>query len=244
MKIIVEPTCFLCYNENTKPFLRNGEIQMAQNYDAVLFDFDGTLADTGVGIFNSIRIAIAAMGFKPISEKRLRTFIGPPIFDSFKRELGMSDEQCKAAVKRYREVYGKRGIYHFEVYPGIEELLRDLKKSGIKVAIASSKPEKFIRKILAFLKWNELIDCICAPNSDDAPEDKSVLITKAVNEFGIKKSRVLMVGDRHFDINGAKIAGVHSAGVTFGYGSAEELKDAGATYIAGSADELRKIIFS
>ncbi len=222
----------------------NGEMQMGQNYDAVLFDFDGTLADTGVGIFDSIKAAIASMGFRPISEKRLRTFIGPPVFDSFKRELDMSDEQCKAAVKKYREVYDEKGIYHFEVYPGIEELLHDLKKSGIKVAIASSKPEKFIRRLIAFLKWNEFIDCISAPKGDDKPEDKSVLITNAVNEFGIKKSRVLMVGDRHFDINGAKIAGVHSAGVTFGYGSAEELKDAGATYIAGSADELSKIIFS
>lgn len=234
----------LCYNRNANHFSRNGEIKMAQKYDAVLFDFDGTLADTGVGIFNSLRIAIAAMGFKPISEKKLRTFIGPPIYDSFKRELGMSDEQCKAAVKKYREVYGRRCIVQFEMYPGIEELLRLLKENGVKIAIASSKPEKFVRKLIAFLKYEELIDCISAPKSDDVPEDKSVLIENAVKELGVEKSRAIMVGDRHFDINGAKVAGVASIGVTYGYGSEDELKSAGAAYIAGSANEIRNIIFA
>lgn len=217
---------------------------MEKKFDVVLFDFDGTFADTGVGIFNSIRFAIAAMNMRQLEEKQLRTFIGPPIHDSFKRELGLTDEQCEFAVKKYRETYSKRGIYQFEVYNGIPELIAKLRENGIKVAIASAKPEKFIAQIFKFLKLTDEIDFISATRSDSADEDKCTLINRAIDALGVDKSRALMVGDRHFDINGAKAAGVKSAGVTYGYGSREELEAAGATYIASSVDELDDIIFA
>lgn len=217
---------------------------MKAKYDAVFFDFDGTIADTGVGIFNSVRFAVAAMGFDPLPEDRLRTFIGPPVFDSFKRELDMTDKQSEKAVEKYRENYIRSGIYQLEMYPGIETLIKELKKSGIKVAIASSKPEKFVIKVIDYLKISHLIDFIAAPESDNAPEGKAVLVERAVKHFGVKKSKALMIGDRYFDIDGANGAGVESIGVTFGYGSEEELRSAGATYLADSADDIRKLIFS
>lgn len=218
--------------------------KMKANYDAVFFDFDGTIADTGEGIFSSVSYAIAVMGFPPLPDNRLRTFIGPPIFNSFKRELGMSDEQSAKAVEKYRERYSERGIYQLEVYEGIEELLIELKKSGIKVAIASSKPEKFVIRLIEFLKMDNLIDFIAAPESDKAPEGKAVLVERAVKHLGIDKSRALMVGDRYFDIDGANGAGIESVGVTFGYGSREELENAGSTYLADNTNDIRKIIFS
>lgn len=217
---------------------------MKAKYDAVFFDFDGTIADTGVGIFNSVRFAVAAMGFDPLPEDRLRTFIGPPVFDSFKRELDMTDKQSEKAVEKYRENYIRSGIYQLEMYPGIETLIKELKKSGIKVAIASSKPEKFVIKVIDYLKISHLIDFIAAPESDNAPEGKAVLVERAVKHFGVEKSKALMIGDRYFDIDGANGAGVESIGVTFGYGSEEELRSAGATYLADSADDIRKLIFS
>lgn len=217
---------------------------MKAKYDAVFLDFDGTIADTGVGIFNSVRFAVAAMGFDPLPEDRLRTFIGPPVFDSFKRELGMTDEQSRKAVEKYRENYIRSGIYQLEIYDGIEALIKELKKTGIKVAIASSKPEKFVIKVIDYLKISSLIDFIAAPESDNAPEGKAVLVERAVTHFGIEKSRAVMVGDRCFDIDGANGAGVDSIGVTFGYGSEEELRSSGATYLAHDAEEIRKIIFS
>lgn len=217
---------------------------MKAKYDAVFFDFDGTIADTGVGIFNSVRFAVAAMGFDPLPEDRLRTFIGPPVFDSFKRELDMTDKQSEKAVEKYRENYIRSGIYQLEMYPGIETLIKELKKSGIKIAIASSKPEKFVIKVIDYLKISHLIDFIAAPESDNAPEGKAVLVERAVKHFGVEKSKALMIGDRYFDIDGANGAGVESIGVTFGYGSEEELRSAGATYLADSADDIRKLIFS
>ena len=217
---------------------------MESKFDAVLFDFDGTFADTGVGIFNSIRVTVASMGLAPINEKKLRTFIGPPIYDSFKRELGLTEEQCEKAVKKYREVYGRRGLYQLEVYDGIAELVDTLRENGIKVAIASSKPEAFIKKIIAFLNLEEKIDYVSAISSDNEQEDKRTIIGRAVEALGVDKSRTLMVGDRHFDINGANAAGVKSAGVTYGYGTREELQNAGATFVVDSAKALCEVIFA
>lgn len=213
-------------------------------YDAVFFDFDGTIADTGEGIFYSVEYAIEKMGFPPLPDDRLRTFIGPPVFDSFKRELPMNDEQAAEAVEKYREKYSESGIFRLRVYDGIEDLLKELKNSGIKIAIASSKPEKFVMRLIDYLNISSLIDFIAAPESDKAPEGKTVLVKRAVNHFGVDKSRALMVGDRYFDIDGANGAGVESIGVTFGYGSREELENAGSTYLADNTEEIRKIIFS
>ena len=213
-------------------------------YDCVLLDFDGTIADTGEGIFSSVRYAIEAMGFDPLPEEVIHTFIGPPVFSSFKRALDLSDEDSAKAVEKYRERYVESGIYQLKIYDGMQKLMEDMKKSGIKLAIASSKPENFIMKILDFLKIDSLFDYISAPESDKAPESKTALVERAVSRSGIEKSRAVMIGDRYFDIDGAKGAGIDSIGVTFGFGSKEELQNAGATYLADSAEEIRKIIFS
>ncbi len=217
---------------------------MYSKYKAVLFDFDGTIADTGEGIFSSVRYAISESGFPPLDDARIRTFIGPPVFDSFRRECGMNDEEGRNAVEKYREAYSAGGIFQFRLYDGIAELIKELKKNGIRVGIASSKPEKFLIRIIDYLDFNDLIDFISAPVDDATPQNKSALILNAVREFDVNKNEVLMVGDRMFDINGADKAGVESVGVTFGYGSDAELTEAGATYIANTADEIRDVIFS
>ena len=97
---------------------------MCKNFDAVIFDFDGTVADTGKGIFGSIRYALNACSLPQLDEKSLRTFIGPPLHDSFKRECGADDEMCVKLVAKYRENYAVKGIFEFELYPGMEELLK------------------------------------------------------------------------------------------------------------------------
>lgn len=216
---------------------------MKSKYDAVLFDFDGTVADTGKGIFSSIQYAVECMGFEPLDNETLRRFIGPPVYDSFKRELGLDYEKSDFAVKKYREKYAEKGIYEFDVYDGIIPLMKKLRENGIKVGIASSKPQNFLIRIVDFLKIGELVDFISAPSADDTPQSKTSLINNAAEALNISKDKILMVGDRYFDIDGANGAGVESVGVTFGFGSEEELKKSGATYIAGCADEISDIIF-
>lgn len=213
-------------------------------YDAVLLDFDGTIADTGEGIYDSVRYAVRAMGFDPLPEEVVHTFIGPPVFSSFKRALNLSDEDSAKAVEKYRESYMNGGIYRLSFYDGMEKLLNDIKKSGIKLAVASSKPENFIIEILRYLKISDLFDFISAPESDKAPESKTALVERAVKALGIDKSKAVMIGDRYFDIEGAKEAKVDSIGVTFGFGDRNELVNSGADYIADSTEDIRRIIFS
>ncbi len=216
---------------------------MISKYDAVLFDFDGTVADTGKGIFSSIQYAVECLGFEPLDNETLRRFIGPPVFDSFRREFGIDEEKCRFAVKKYREKYAESGIFQFEIYEGILELFKTLHEAGIKVGIASSKPQNFLIRIVDYLGIGELIDFISAPSADDIPQSKTSLINNSAEALNVAKEKMLMVGDRYFDIDGANGAGVESVGVTFGYGSEEELKKSGATHIAGCADEIRNIIF-
>lgn len=213
-------------------------------YDAVLLDFDGTIADTGEGIYDSVRYAVRAMGFDPLPEEIVHTFIGPPIFSSFKRTLNLSDEDSAKAVEKYREQYIRDGIYRLSFYDGMEKLLNDIKKSGIKLAVASSKPENFIIEILKYLKISDLFDFISAPESDKAPESKTALVERAVTVLNVDKSKTVMIGDRYFDIEGAREAKVDSIGVTFGFGDKDELIKSGADYITDSTGDIRRIIFS
>lgn len=216
---------------------------MKKKYDAVLFDFDGTFADTGEGMFESVQSAVKALGFEPLDGETLRRFVGPPVFDSFRRELGIDEARAEFAVMKYREAYAESGIFRFRIYDGNPELFEEIKKSGIKLGIASAKPQKFLIRIISHLGYEELFDYISAPADDKADPSKTKLILGAVEALKCEESRVLMVGDRHFDISGANGAGVDSIGVTFGYGSEEELREAGATFIAHSVAEVRDIIF-
>ena len=209
----------------------------------MLFDFDGTFADTGEGMFESIQCAVKALGFEPLDAETLRRFVGPPVFESFRRELGVDAEKADFAVAKYREAYAENGIFKFRVYDGIPDLLRELNENGIRFAIASAKPQKFLVRIVARLGIENLVDYISSPADDKADPSKTRLINEAVLALKTEKSRVLMVGDRHFDINGANGAGVDSVGVTFGYGSEEELREAGATFIARTVADVRDIIF-
>lgn len=216
---------------------------MKSNYDAVLFDFDGTFADTGEGMFESVQCAVKALGFEPLDADTLHRFVGPPVFESFKRELGVDDEKADFAVTKYREAYAENGIFKFRVYDGIPDLLHVLKENGVKIGIASAKPQRFLVRIVAHLGIGDCIDYISAPADDKADPSKIRLINEAALALKAEKSKVLMVGDRHFDINGANGAGVDSVGVTFGYGSEDELRTAGATFIARTVAEVRDIIF-
>ncbi len=216
---------------------------MRSNYDAVLFDFDGTFADTGEGMFESIQYAVKTLGFEPLDGETLRRFVGPPVFESFMRELGVDAERADFAVMKYREAYAENGILKFRIYDGILELIRELKDNGIRVAIASAKPQRFLIRIVSHLGIGEMIDYISAPADDKADPSKVRLINEAADALQIEKSKMLMVGDRHFDINGANGAGVDSIGVTFGYGSEDELREADATFVAHTVAEVRDFIF-
>ncbi len=213
-----------------------------KNYETVLFDLDGTLTDPGEGVTNSVAYALEKFGISVSDKRELYRFIGPPLLYSFENFYGFSESDAKKALGYYREYYSKTGIFQNAIYDGIKELLSDLKKSGKKLVVATSKPEHFAKIVLEHFDILKYFDFLGGASLDESRSEKNEVMEYAVKTCNIDTSRAIMIGDRHFDIDGAKLFGMDSIGVLFGYGTREELEKSGATYIADSADEIRKIL--
>ena len=212
-------------------------------YEAVVFDFDGTVADTAQGIFESVQYAMKKLDLPPASEQTLRRFIGPPLPFSFREFIGLQDEIADRAVALYRENYGADGKYKLRFYDGIPELLRSLRAKGVKTCLASAKPDLFIQQILDHFDAREWFDCAQGMPMAEQSSDKSGVILDVMNRVGTSdRRRVLMVGDTKYDMRGAKELGVSALGVLYGYGSAEELLEYGADYIVRTPEEISAIV--
>lgn len=116
-------------------------------YTTALFDLDGTVTDSGPGIINSIRHAINKYGLPMPSEEVLRTFIGPPLKEQFQAVCGLTDEEGVRMVEAYREYYTDKGIFENSVYEGVPEMLEKLQKAGVRILMATAKPEHFAKQI-------------------------------------------------------------------------------------------------
>ena len=184
------------------------------NFDYVIFDFDGTVADTGDGILRSLQYSFEAMGDVVPDLSDLKRFIGPPVYYSYTTFYGISEDKVDLYVKKYRERYREKGIYESKVYAGVRKLIISLKEKGIKIGIASSKPEQLIYAVSDYLEITNLFDVIVGVKSDNSKHStKAGLITQAMEEMGAEdKNKVLMVGDRMFDIDGAHDAGIKCCG--------------------------------
>lgn len=212
-------------------------------YDVVLFDLDGTLTDPGEGITNSVAYALNKFGISVDDKKELYNFIGPPLIDSFMKYYGMNYEDGLKAVEYYREYFGVTGIFENTMFKGIPELLDSIKKSGRKISLATSKPEEYAIRILDHFGLTKYFDFIGAATMDESRSKKVDVITYTLDNLGVTdKSRVVMIGDRHHDIEGAKKNGLNSIGVLFGYGDRNELENAGATYIAETISDILKFL--
>lgn len=215
-----------------------------RKYDYVIFDFDGTVADTGEGILKSLEYSFEQMG-RPVPDlSDLKKFIGPPIHYSYVTFYGVAEDEVETYIKKYRERYREKGIFECFVYDGMRELLSALREIGVKIGIASSKPIKLIFDVMEYLHLGEFFDAVVGTQFDDSNHPgKTDLVLESMAKLGAKdKSRVLMVGDRYFDIDGAKGAGVDSVGVVYGYGSREEFREHGATFIVDKPSEILGIV--
>ena len=222
----------------------SAEFSMAV-FDYVIFDFDGTVADTGEGILKSLQYSFVAMGDPEPELSDLKKFIGPPVFYSYTHFYGISEDRVDLYVKKYRERYREKGIYESKVYDGLKDLLVSLKEKNIKVGIASSKPENLIYSVSDYLGITDMFDVIVGVKSDNSKHStKAGLIAQAMQELGAQdKNKVLMVGDRLFDIDGAHEAGVKCCGALWGYGDEEEFKEHNADFIVRLPEEIEKIVF-
>ncbi len=211
-----------------------------------LFDLDGTLTDPKEGITTCVQYALHSLGIEEPDLDRLETFIGPPLKDSFMEFYGMDEEQAQVAVKKYRERFNDKGLYENEIYPGIAPMLQMLSEKGFRLAVASSKPTVFVEKILEHFGIRQYFKVVVGSELDGSRTSKDQVVMEALRQlFGAKPilyHEVYMIGDRRFDVEGARAMKVESVGVTYGYGGMEELREAHADYIVESVEELREFL--
>lgn len=207
-----------------------------------LFDLDGTLTDNSEGIIKSARFALEQFGLPNEPDSTLRRFIGPPLHDSFMEYYGFSKEKAFEAVDMYRVRYREKGVYENALYPGLKEMLFCLRENGAGLCVATSKPLVFTEKILKQHDVYALFDHVVGANLDGSMTDKTEVIREVLRRIGETEDRVVMVGDRSFDIVGAKNCGIESVGVYYGFAEPGELENAGADYIADTVAELEQIL--
>lgn len=211
--------------------------------DVIFFDLDGTITDSGDGIKNSAAYALNKFGIPVPSRDELNKFIGPPLVSNFKDLFGMSDTDADRAVVYYREYYAVKGIFENTLYDGVTDMLEALKKAGKTIVLATSKPEIYANQILEYFKIHDYFAYVCGSEMDHRRTDKHEVIEYALETAGVTdRSRVIMVGDRHHDIDGAKKSHLDSIGVTYGYGSGRELSESGADYIVPNTKELTELL--
>ena len=212
-------------------------------FNIVLFDLDGTLTDPAIGITNSVTYALKKMGITPPERKELFKFIGPPLAESFEKYYSLSKEQAYKAVDIYREYFAPKGIYENTVYDGVPEMLKSLKNAGKTIALATSKPIVFANKILKHFGLNEFFDLTVGSNLDGTLTNKAEVVAVVLEKLGNPDPKTaVMVGDRFHDIIGGAKNNLKTVGVTFGYGSEDELLKAGASRLARSVDELENFL--
>lgn len=210
------------------------------SWDVVLFDLDGTLTDSGLGVANGVLYALEKMGFPKPSDDELKKYLGPPLWTSFSDYAGMNESQTIEAVRLYREYYNETGAYENSVYPGIPELLARLVSDGKRLAVATSKVDYAAVNILQHFNMDHFFDVIAG--SDETGElrgTKSLVIGHALAEMRMcDGTSIVMIGDREHDILGAKEHGIPGIGVLYGYGDRAELESAGAVEIVSDVSEL------
>ena len=212
------------------------------HFKLVLFDFDGTVVDNSEGIFNCIRYSLNKLGLPAPEEAILRRFVGPSLFDSFRTYIEDDEEKAERFVALYRERYAPVGFSECRLYDGMRELLTQLKAKGYTLAVCSGKPHDFVVKIAKLLGLYETFDGYFCPGFAPVDSDKAGLILAAAAHFGVSKEETLMVGDRRFDIEAAKKAGVASLGVRYGFAEPGELEAAGADCIVDNVEDVVKLL--
>lgn len=208
---------------------------------AVVFDFDGTLCDTGVGVKKSAKYALDAFGIKAPEWEELDFFIGPPLLVTFQERFNQSVTDAEKLVKKYRERYTNIGLYESEFYNGIPQLIKNLKSQGFKLGIASSKPINYVEELLIKADLQTYFDYISAVSFNADCESKQSILERCLNELGVEPNDAIMVGDRFYDMDGARGAGVDSVGVLWGFGSKFELIESGATYVVDKIQDIESI---
>ena len=207
---------------------------------SIFFDLDGTLTDSGEGIFNCAEPALRHFGLPIPTRQEMRVFVGPPLRETFAK-FGVPADGIETAMEVYRSRYNTIGLFENTPYPGIRELLERLKADGHRLFVATSKPESMAVRILEKFDLAKYFDIICGATFDKSRDCKEAVIAYLLEQTG-DPSRAVMVGDTAYDVIGAKAHSIPTIGVAWGYGKVEDMVNAGAAAIANSMDELYELL--
>ncbi len=212
-------------------------------YELILFDLDGTLTNPESGLVKSFAYALSRMGIDCSDAEGLKRFIGPPLYDEWQRVYGFSAEQSGQALDYFHEYFEVYGWCDNVMYDGIPTLLSGLRAAGKRIALATSKPEVFAKKILRLFDIHPYFDFEAGAYSDRIRDKKWEVLAYALEQFpDIPKEKCVLIGDRIYDAEGAKICGIDAIGVGWGHGSAEELAQSGFVSVLQTPEELLEFL--
>lgn len=207
----------------------------------ILFDLDGTLSDSSEGIINTFVHTLETMNYDVPSLDVLYTFIGPPISETFKHSIGMDEEDAKRAVEIFKPFYGKEAKFQNKLYSGVKEMLQALHEAGYLIGLATSKREIYADQILQYFGIRDYFEVVVGASLDDKFSKKYDIMEKAIrlakDKYNIKS--ISMVGDRSYDMDSSVKLGVEAIGVTYGFGSEEEVVSTGADVVCHSPKEVQ-----
>ncbi|MDZ5471239.1 HAD family hydrolase [Bacillus sp. 31A1R] len=214
-----------------------------RDYKIILFDLDGTLSDPKIGITKSVQYALGKMGVIEPNLDKLEPFIGPPLQESFSTIYQFTNEQVSEAIKFYRERFVEKGMFENEMYSNIPELLKELKGNGYELVVATSKPTVFAEQILKYFEIEAFFSLVVGSNLDGTRIAKGEIIQYILDQYPeFVKDNFIMIGDRKHDMIGANQVGIDCIGVTYGYGSEEELTRASSTFIVHNELDILNVV--
>lgn len=215
------------------------------SFDLVLFDLDGTLTDSSEGIVRGIQYSLSKLGMKEERRERLIQWIGPPLIDTFRTQYRLDEQKARQAEGFYREYYFGKGMYENTVFAGIPEMLQELQNAGIQMLVATSKNQMIAESILRHFGIHSYFKEVAGSTPNGERSSKSEIIEFALTHCSTRDSkRIIMVGDRKYDIVAAHNNRIASAAVAYGFGTIQELEKALPTHLVRSVNELRDLLLS
>lgn len=211
-------------------------------YRNIFFDMDGTITNSGHAIMSTAHYTLDHFGYHNEPEEKLRRFVGPSLMDSFQNLYGFSEEKAGEATRIYRQKYESGVMYDVTIYPGIRQLLTDCNASGLSCFVVTSKVEESAILILEKLGIMSLFRAVIGPDRNDPSSNKERLIDRAIDEYHLVRKECIMIGDTHFDIDGAHDAGIDSVAVTYGYGDPDSIRSSHPVYTADTPADISALL--
>jgi len=209
---------------------------------AVLFDLDGTVLASRKGVYRSAAYALDRLGYAMPDDDAMLAFLGPPLSDGFRTVCHVKDADIDSAIRLYREYYNGGGKFEAELFEGVVDCLHQLREKGYALFITTSKPHVFAKEILDHFNALALFDGVYGSEFDGTRGRKSEVVQFCLSQHSLSVAEAVLVGDRHFDVHGAHKCHMRCVGVTYGYGSPEELTEAGADALIAFPSDLPELL--